>query len=380
MIIKNGFVFTDSFNIAKLDVELRGERIVRVVQPGGLDGIEDECILDAEGLFVLPGFVDIHTHGALGHDWSDGDKDANKEMLAFYASCGVTSVVPATMSYSSDILSDAISAMYPLFDKGDYGAVLYGINMEGPFLSHAKKGAQNPKYLMDPDIAMYQELDKLSRGRIKLVDIAPERKGAMDFIKAVSKHTVVSLAHTAADYELACAAFQAGASHVTHLFNAMSDYNHRAPGVVGAAMDFASQVEVISDGIHIHPSVVRGAFKMFGAERICLISDSMRATGMPNGSYTLGGQEVFLRDGKAVLADDSLAGSAVDLAECCRRAISFGVPFEQAVQAASSNPARVIGLQKEIGCIAPGLRADLLLWDMHYNTQSIVVGGSILNL
>lgn len=380
MIIKNGLVFTNSFQLVRLDLELRGDRIARIVQPGGLDTSEDDNVLDAQGLFVLPGLIDIHTHGALGHDWSDADEEANQKMLAFYASRGVTSVVPATMSYSCDILHEVLSAMCPLFETDGFGAVLRGVNMEGPFLSHAKKGAQNPKYLMDPDLAMFKELDKLCSGRIKLVDVAPELAGATEFIEAASKQSVVSLAHTAATYEQACAAFQAGASHVTHLFNGMAGYHHRDPGVVGAAMEYAAQVEVISDGMHLHPSVVLGAFKMFGAERICLISDSMRATGMPDGSYTLGGLEVFLRGGKAVLADDSLAGSAVDLAECCRRAISFGVPFEQAVRAASTNPARAVGLEGELGSIAPGLRADLLLWDMQYSTRNVIVGGNIFYL
>ncbi|MEG2931486.1 MAG: amidohydrolase family protein, partial [Ruthenibacterium sp.] len=210
---------------------------------------------------------------------------------------------------------------------------------------------------------------------IKLVDVAPELDGALSFIEKASRKCVVSIAHTCADYDQSKAAFAAGASHVTHLFNAMPAFTHRAPGVVGAASDDAAHVEAISDGIHLHPAVVRSIFKWFGDTRVCLISDSMRACGMPNGDYTLGGQPVHMVDGKATLQDGTIAGSATCLAECFRRAVGFGVPLESALRAATINPAQCIGLFDCVGSITAGKRADVLVLDETLHPEHIFIGG-----
>ena len=228
---------------------------------------------------------------------------------------------------------------------------------------------------MDPEIEMFDRLYELSGGAIKLIDVAPELPGAVPFIERASKKCVVSIAHTTANYDQAKAAFAAGASHVTHLFNAMPPFNHRDPGVVGAASDDAAHVEMISDGIHLHPAVVRSVFRWFGAERVCLISDSMRAAGMPNGVYSLGGQTVYMTDGKATLEDGTIAGSATCLAECFRRAVSFGVPLDAALRAATINPAQAVGLFDELGSITAGKRADVLVLDETLHPEKIFIGG-----
>ena len=375
MIIRNGVLFTQDNTLKQADLLLEGGRIVQIAPAGSLEG---EAI-DARGNYVLPGFVDIHTHACVNSDFCDADADGIARMLAYYGKEGITSVVPATMSFDEPILADVLKTILPFFEREGTGAVLRGINMEGPFFNRVKKGAQNDQYIMDPSIEMFDNLFGLCDGRIRLVSVAPELPGGMEFIRAASKHCTVSVAHTEADYEIAMAAFEAGASHVTHLFNAMSPFLHRAPGVVGAAFDKAEHVEVISDGFHLHPSVVRSAFAWFGAGRICLVSDSMRGTGMPDGAdYSLGGLRVIMKEGKATLEDGTIAGSTTNLAECCRRAIGFGVPIEQALRAATENPARAAGIFGEVGSLMPGKRADLVFWDKEFNTRAVFFGGEMI--
>ena len=277
--------------------------------------------------------------------------------------------------FDEPILTNIFNIAKPYINKETGGAVLRGINMEGPFFNKAKKGAQAEKYIVDPEIEMFDRLYELSGDAIKLIDVAPELPGAVPFIERASKKCVVSIAHTTANYDQAKAAFAAGASHVTHLFNAMPPFNHRDPGVVGAASDDAAHVEMISDGIHLHPAVVRSVFRWFGAERVCLISDSMRAAGMPNGVYSLGGQTVYMTDGKATLEDGTIAGSATCLAECFRRAVSFGVPLDAALRAATINPAQAVGLFDELGSITAGKRADILVLDETLHPEKIFIGG-----
>jgi N-acetylglucosamine-6-phosphate deacetylase len=300
-------------------------------------------------------------------------------MLAYYGSCGITSVVPSTMSYGEDVLNAIIRAANPYFGKYGYGAVLRGINMEGPFINTAKKGAQNPDNIMAPDPELFDRLYELSQGRIRLLDMAPELPGSDRLIKSSCAKCTVSLAHTCADYDTAKSAFEAGATHVTHLFNAMPPLSHRDPGVVGAAFDYAEHVEIISDGVHLHPAVVRAMFRLFGASRICLISDSVRSTGMPNGRYDLGGQETILKDGRSnLVSDGAIAGSAMNLADCCRSAVKFGIPLKDAVLAASLNPAQATGISDIVGSLEPGKNADILIWNQDLSQEAVFVGGKKL--
>ena len=372
MILKNGLVFTENAEFVPADVELAGGAIVNVAPAGTLNGEE---VLDVSGRYVTPGFVDIHIHGSKGSDFCDAGAEHIETMCEYLGSVGVTSFCGTTMAFDEPILTNILTVAKPYIGKETGGAVLRGVKMEGPFINKAKNGAQAEKYVMEPDTAMFDRLYELCGGAIKLVDMAPEVNGALPFIQHASKKCVVSIAHTCANYEQARAGFEAGATHVTHLFNAMPPFAHRDPGVVGAASDYARQVEMISDGVHLHPAVVRSVFRLFGDERVCLISDSMRAAGMPNGVYSLGGQTVYMTDGKATLEDGTIAGSATCLAECFRRAVSFGVKLESALKAATINPAKAVGLFETLGSVTAGKRADVLVLDKALQPEHIFIGG-----
>ncbi|MBR6555351.1 MAG: N-acetylglucosamine-6-phosphate deacetylase, partial [Clostridia bacterium] len=259
------------------------------------------------------------------------------------------------------------------------GARVAGIHLEGPFFHPAKKGAQPECNLKHPDAAMILRLQDVAQGAVRILSFAPELPGSSEMIAALKGKMVLSAAHTTADYDIAAAAIRDGITHVTHLFNAMPSLLHRDPGLIGAAAEAPDiNAELICDGIHVHPAAVRAAFTLFGGDRICLISDAMSACGMPNGNYSLGGQAVQVIDGRATLVDGTLAGSASTLFFCLQQAIRFGIPAATAVKAATANPARVLGLDGEIGRVAPGYRADLLLCDSGWNLKQVYLQGKAL--
>lgn len=369
MIIKNADVFCEDGVFRSKDICTDGE----VFSSSSLD----DQILDAEGCYAIPGLVDIHFHGCVGYDFCDGTEEAIQNMAAYEAENGVLAICPATMTLAEDKLMTIAEAAAGY--KDGVGADLVGINMEGPFINEAKKGAQNPAYIHAPDVDMYRRLQRASNGLFKLVDIAPETEGAMDFIRQVKDEAVISIAHTAADYDTAVEAIEHGVSHVTHLYNAMPGYSHRAPGVIGAACDYGLNVELICDGIHIHPSAVRTTFKMFGDDHIILISDSMMATGMDDGTYQLGGQDVKVVGNRATLAEGgAIAGSATNLMDCLRTAVkNMGIPLESAVKCASQNPARSIGVNDKYGSISDGKYANVVILDRELNIKAIIQKGKL---
>ena len=340
------------------------------------DGDPTEEGVDLGGAKVIPGLIDVHSHGNSGADFSDGDYDGLRRMAAYYLKNGITGFAPASMTLPYETLAAAFATAARLHREAPAGcARLLGIQMEGPFFSEKKKGAQNADYLRLPDFEAFRKLYDGCGGLIRIADVAPELEGAEDFIRRASELCTVSVAHTDASYEDAKAAFAAGARHVTHLFNAMPPIHHRKPGVIGAAAEREDVVaELISDGQHLHPSIVRMAFRLFPG-RICLISDSLRCCGMPDGEYELGGQQVFLQGGIARLADGTIAGSATNLFACMRRAISFGVPEEEAVTAATLTPAREIGADGQVGSLEEGKLADFVVCDRELNALSVWLGG-----
>lgn len=334
---------------------------------------------DLDGALVIPGLVDIHVHGCAGADFSDGDYAGLVRMAWYLARRGVTSFAPASMTLPYDALDKAFHAAARLRREGlADGARLMGIQMEGPFLSREKRGSQNPAYLRLPDWDRFLRLYDAAEGLLRIVDVAPELPGAVEFTRRASEKCRVSVAHTAAGYDQAAAVFDAGATHLTHLFNAMSGIHHRHPGPIGAASERENvTAELICDGIHVHPSAVRMAFRLFPG-RICLISDALRCCGMADGSYSLGGQEILLSGGVARLTGGAIAGSAADLYQCMRRAVSFGIPREQAVWAATALPARVIGRESETGAIADGRAADFVICGGELEPEAVYLGGKRL--
>lgn len=357
MIIKGGNVYCKDFVFRKKDLYIANHVIVNDVNLALSDG----QVYDVSNKYVIPGLVDIHSHGAYGHDFCDASIEGLKCILKFERENGVTSYCPTSMTYSFNVLKDIFETVNKVELSSDMADIV-GINMEGPFISESKKGAQNKQYIQKPDIEMFRSLNSLSNNKIKLVTIAPEIDGALDFISELNKEVNISIGHTEANYENSSKAFKYGANHVTHLCNAMPPFHHRDTGVIGAATDCEDvYVELICDGIHIHPSMIRSIFKLFGSERVCLISDSMEATGMADGEYELGGQKVFKKGPLATLSDGTLAGSASTLFDCMKKAVSFGIPLEDAIKAATVTPAKSIGIYPNVGCLDIGSKADILV-------------------
>lgn len=343
----------------------------------------DDTVLDAAGCYVIPGLVDVHFHGCVGEDFSDATPEGLQKMADYELSQGVTHICPAGMTLPEDQLERICrnAAAHKKHNQG--GAELVGIHLEGPFLSTAKKGAQNADFLHDPDLPMLRRLQTAAEGLIRLVTVAPEQPNAMEFIRGAADDGIfVSVGHTVADYDTAKAAFEAGANHATHLYNGMPPLHHRAPGVlVAAAENEAVLAELICDGIHIHEAVIRYTFRQFGAERMILISDSLRATGMPDGEYPFGGQMIEVHGNRATILGhpETLAGSVTSLMGCLRHVVSIGIPLADAVRAASYNPAKSIGLEHELGTLDTGKAASfVLLSKSDLSIRAIVHKGQII--
>lgn len=374
MRIINGSVF-DGEGFVERDVYADGDLFV-----GEAACAEGGETVDASGCYVIPGLVDLHFHGSAGADISDGDLAGLHKMGAYEASRGITALCPATMTLPEDVLmraAQAASAYEPAADE----AALVGINMEGPFISPSKVGAQNPDYVRNPSAEEFRRLQEAAGGLFKLVDIAPEEPGAEEFIREMADEVRISLAHTCTDYDTAVRAFELGARQLTHLYNAMDPMHHRKPGPIPAAVEHGEvTAEIIADGVHIHPAMVRLAFQLFGDDRMILISDTLRAAGLEDGTYDLGGQDVTVRGPVATIDNGALAGSVSDLMRCLTVAVrDMGIPLASAVKAASANPARALGLDAERGAIEPGKVADAVLLDKEtLDVRAVVLRGELL--
>ena len=376
MFYKNARIFTSDFQFHTGAFE--------VTDDGKFGAVLSENVpadaTDLQGATVIPGLIDVHSHGAMGADFSDGDYEGLKKMAACLAQAGVTSFAPASMTLPYDVLAKAFATAKQLVKEAPANCSrLMGIQMEGPYFSEKKKGAQNGEYLKTPDFAGFKELFDNCDGLIKIADVAPELPGAAEFVAQASKLCTVSVAHTDSDYDHAKAAFDAGATHLTHLYNCMPGIHHRNPGVIPAAVENENvRAEIICDGQHVHPSSVRLAFSMFGAQRMILVSDALRCAGMPEGQYELGGQQVFLKEGLARLADGTIAGSASNLYDGLQKAIAFGIPEQDAVRAATYNPACALGAEAKVGSIATGMYADFLVCSADYAEKRVFLGGKEL--
>ena len=337
--------------------------------------------VDLNGATVIPGLIDVHSHGNSGADFSDGDYEGLKAMAAYYAKVGVTSFAPASMTLPYDVLAKAFANAKKLVEEAPAGlSVLRGIQMEGPYFSYAKRGAQNPDYLMEPDFEGFKKLYDDCGGLVRIVDIAPELPGAAEFVAKAKDLCTVSIAHTDSDYEHAKAAVDAGVTHLTHLYNAMPGIHHRNPGVIPAAAENPNvQAEIICDGYHIHPASVRLAFTTF-KNRMVLVSDSGRCAGQPEGyQFDLGGQMAEIRDGVAKLVgSETIACSASNLWACLQNVLAWGVPEEEAIRAASYNPACAIGAEKVVGSIETGKVADFLVCSADYTQRRVFLAGAEL--
>lgn len=377
-----GMLYTEKFGFKAGLLTIDDDRIASVELCR-----EEDLTEEQRARYLLPGLIDIHFHGCAGHDFCDVDMDAIRAIASYELTHGITSICPATMTLPEERLADicsvcASAAESEILESGiPLGDILQGIYLEGPFISMEKKGAQNPAFIHKPDIEMLRRLQRAAHGLIKIAAIAPEVEGAIECIRSGRNNMRFSIAHTCADYEMTKKAISVGAHHITHIYNAMPPLKHREPGVIGAAAESDGvTAELICDGIHIHPSVVRNTFRLFGAGRIVLISDSMMATGMEDGEYALGGQKVWVNGTLATLEDGTIAGSVTNLYDCMKTAIRMGVPKEEAVRAATANPAKVIGIEEEYGSLKAGKKADLLVADNEFNLLEVIKSGVTLEI
>ena len=357
MLFRGGKVFTGE-TFEEISVRTENGKITEIAKE--LSEKEGEEVMELGEDLLVPGFIDLHTHGCVGYDFSTAGKDEIDKMCEFYLSKGITSVAGTTMTMGYEDYKKAAATIGEYMDSVE-NHNLIGINMEGPFLSVEKKGAHDPQYIVDASQEAMDELNKLARGHFLIVDIAPDRPGAIEFIKKNSKDYVISVAHTPANYEKAMEAFEAGATEVTHLFNAMNGLGHRDPGVPGAAFEAGANVEMICDGIHIHPTVMKMVYKMF-KERLLVISDSMSAAGLQDGEYVLGGLPVFVKDGKATLENGTIAGSTTNmLAEMGVWMDTCGLSMEEILPCMTINQAKAVHKENQIGSIETGKAADLVV-------------------
>ena len=376
MFYKNARIFCKDFIFREGAFEVKDGKFGEILPKN-----VPEDAIDLRGATVIPGLIEVHSHGNSGADFSDGDYEGLKAMAAYFASEGVTSFAPASMTLPYDVLAKAFGNARRLADERPEGcSVLRGIQMEGPYFSYKKRGAQNPDYLKEPDFEGFKSLYDGCGGLIRIVDVAPELPGAEEFIRKAKALCTVSIAHTDSDYDHAKAAVDAGVTHLTHLYNVMPPIHHRNPGVIPAVAENPKvRAELICDGLHAHPAMVRFAFSIFGGERMILVSDSGRCCGMADGSrFELGGQIACLRDGIARLADGTIACSSINLYDALVNAISFGIAEEDAVRAASYNPACAIGADKEVGSIETGKVADFLVCSADYSQRKVFLAGKAL--
>ncbi len=338
----------------------------------------DQPAVDLRGQWVLPGFIDLHVHGGGGASFTEGTSDHARQAAAFHRGQGSTTMLASLVTAPLAELEARAGLLAGLADEG----VIAGLHLEGPFLSPARRGAQDARHMLAPDVVVFERLHAAARGHLRVITLAPELPGALAVIQAAARAGVtVAVGHTDATAEVTTAAIDAGATHATHLFNGMRPLHHREPGAAGALLD-RDQVtcEVIADGVHLDDIAVRLAARAAGPGRLVLVSDAMAAAGMPDGSYRLGSQQVTVAGGVARLLEDSaaVAGSTATLSGVVRHAIAAGLPVPDVAAAASTTPARVLGLADRTGALSPGLAADLVVCDDDFRPRAVMRQGQWL--
>lgn len=352
LILKNCLVCENLTDITIIDGKI--SKIGKTCEPGPDMGEKK----------IYPGLFDIHAHGLCGYDTMDG-ADKIAKMSYELAKRGTTTWLPTTMTVAFEQIENTVNNL-----PETLGANLPGFHLEGPYISEKYKGAQNKKYIKSPNMAEFSTLNN-----IKMVTLAPELCNSLEFIKACK--SIVSLGHTDCDYDTAVSAIDAGAMCLTHTFNAMPPLHHRSPGPIGAAIDKNIYVQVICDGLHIHPAVIRTLYKLFGKERMILISDSMRATCLSDGEYEFGGQTIAVKDGVARTQEGAIAGSTSTLMQCVKKATEFGICESDAFYMASRTPAVLLGENK--GLIKEGFDADLIVVNDDLSVDKVIINGKFLD-
>ena len=383
IIIINGTIFTPFHLVNGKAIIVEKGKIIEIINEEELNtaALTGAEVIEGKDKFIVPGYIDMHVHGGGGSDVMDGDYEAINQIAIAHSHFGTTSFLPTTMTMSKDKIIRSLRSICEAVKKGTAGAEILGIHMEGPYINPEKKGAQREEDIKKISLGEFLEFNQASGNLIRLVTIAPEMPGAIDFIKYLYKQKIiVSVGHSNATYAQVQAGIQAGLSHVTHTFNAMRGLYHREPGVVGAALTSPElTVEVIADGIHIHPIVLKILTKIKEGEKIVLITDAMRAAGLKEGTYDLGGQEVIVTKGQARLKDGTLAGSVLTMDKAVKNMASkVGVSLPKAIQMASFNPARSIGIDDKKGSLEPGKDADIVILNKNLETELTIVAGKIV--
>ncbi len=370
IILKNGKFLSPRGGFLQGDIYIEDDTIKHIkagqaFQNHGEEEVEGHQVIDLEGKKVIPGLIDIHTHGAIGHDASIAAPEQICELSRYYSDNGITSFLPTTITTSRDDIRAALKNIRMAADMECCGASIEGVHIEGPFINEKRKGTHDANWITTPKKSDFDEYREIM-GDLRIhITVAPEIEGGLEFIEYVVKNGgTVGIGHTDGDYEMTLKGIKAGATIFTHLFNAMRGLHHREPGVVGAALTANGYVEVIADGHHIHPVVVKTAISAKGFQGVVLVTDSMHAAGLSGGEYDFGGFKIYIEDGVAKQENGTLSGSIINLMDAVRNVIKFAdVSLEEAVTMATINPAKVLGLDHKIGSIEPGKRADLVVID-----------------
>ena len=376
--IKNGKVILENEVVLGKAV-LYTDKIVGIVDEAEIPA--DAEVIDAEGGYVSPGFIELHIHGYLSKDVCDANEESLRIISKGLLANGVTGYLPTTMTVDMSVIKGALEACRALMPESQTaefdGSAILGVHAEGPFISESKKGAQDPKYILKPDADFVKEYSDV----IRVITLAPEEDDA-DFsaIKRITTETnvVVSMGHTSADYDTAVAGVKAGVRHATHLFNAMTPLTHRGPGVVGAALNCDEvSTELIVDTHHVNAALFDTVYKLKG-RKLCIITDCLPAGGLPEGEYTLGGAKIIYKNDLCRLEDGTIAGSVLKLNNGVWNVFNNSkIPLHECVNCASLNPATTLGMQDKKGSLAVGKDADIVILDNEFNVRKTIIGGKI---